>query len=755
MVNTVSELVPGKQTQVHRDEQALAKISNSRIKYLLGLYLLLSLIYNVVNPILEAPDAVWHFQYILYLARGNGLPHYVDKPLPMQQEASQPPLYYALGAPFVLLANTHDVTQTLVVNPHAALGNAAGYDNKNYVVHPPFERFPYHGTTLVVHLLRLLSTLLGVIAVLFTYKTARILLGETLGLLTAALVAFNPQFIFLNASVNNDSLIGMLGIIALYLIVVSWERPTLGKIVALGVVMGMAAIAKLSGLALIPLVSLALPFIAWRHQVKGKLIVWYAVIGTAIITIAGWWYLRNWMLYSDPTGLKVMFAIYPQRTQAPSFAKLIALFDGVRKSLWAVFGWFNVIVPSWIYTILSLWMLLGSVGFLHYLVKTVQRRDWEQLILWSIIAFWALTYVAALMKWALISSPQGRMLFPALSAMTLLWLKGWIDWLPAQVGKKFATASVVSLVLLAVVVPFAYIRPAYAAPKFVQASQLPAGLQRLDRTYADSVKLLGIKIQPATVKPGQELHVHSCWQMIKATTKNYSIFVHIWGRGGPNAHSKIPVQIGTYPGKGTLPTSAIPAGAIWCETYTLRIPPDLAAPTRLTVEMGMYDFWQHLSLPVTDSRGRPVTTGIVGYAALEPKSWPALPKQATHLHYQFADGIQLAGYTLENKQLTLYWKAYRQPQHDYTVFIHILDQRGNMVCGSDSMPVNSNFPTSMWPRGAVVEDVRMLNLSSLLPGTYSLQTGIYWLETMERLPVTGPAGPIPDRSVPLCALLVP
>jgi 4-amino-4-deoxy-L-arabinose transferase-like glycosyltransferase len=73
------------------------------------------------------------------------------------------------------------------------------------------------------------------------------------------------MFIFITASVNNDNLTILLTSLALYLSVVCWFEPP-GRVdrsgswrrLALGLVLGGAALSKISGLTLLPIVALIL-----------------------------------------------------------------------------------------------------------------------------------------------------------------------------------------------------------------------------------------------------------------------------------------------------------------------------------------------------------------------------------------------------------------------------------------------------------------------------------------------------------------
>jgi hypothetical protein len=72
-----------------------------------------------------------------------------------------------------------------------------------------------------------------------------------------------------------------------------------------------------------------------------------------------------------------------------------------------------------------------------------------------------------------------------------------------------------------------------------------------------------------------------------------------------------------------------------------------------------------------------------------------------------------------------------------------------LVVGHDSQPLGGYFPTSQWPAGEIVTDMVRLPLPAELPsGRYTLITGMYLLETLERLPVSGS----PDHSVVLATI---
>ncbi|HEY3342277.1 MAG TPA: glycosyltransferase family 39 protein, partial [Anaerolineae bacterium] len=220
-------------------------------------FVIAGVLYGLSTPILDVSDEVRHYAMVEQLAQGLGLP--VQNPAQhgfYEQEGSQPPLYYAAMALVALPFDRSDFMQLAQFNPHARLGRADATNNFNQLIHTPAEAFPWRGTVLVVQILRLLGVLMGAVTVLCTYALARELTTPGLpGLwfvapLAAALTAFNPMFVFISASVNNDTLAAMLSSLGLLLGVRAIRRGLHWRsAAALGVVLGCAALAKSSALA--------------------------------------------------------------------------------------------------------------------------------------------------------------------------------------------------------------------------------------------------------------------------------------------------------------------------------------------------------------------------------------------------------------------------------------------------------------------------------------------------------------------------
>ena len=136
---------------------------------------------------------------------------------------------------------------------------------------------------------------------------------------------------------------------------------------------------------------------------------------------------------------------------------------------------------------------------------------------------------------------------------------------------------------------------------------------------------------------------------------------------------------------------------------------------------------------------------------------PELPMQyATEAN--FGRQIKLLGYTLEAEEikpgdsvrLTLYWQALADMETSYTVFIHLIDQDERIMGQKDNRPVSGLYPTTEWTPGErIVDRYEIATGPEIPPGDYSIEMGLYELESGERLPVLDAMGLPKDSRVVL------
>ncbi|MGD2207407.1 MAG: glycosyltransferase family 39 protein [Anaerolineae bacterium] len=719
---------------------------------IIALFLVLSNIYGLITPIFEASDELYHYPYVHHLVTERRFP--VQDPDNIQlwkQEGGQPPLYYLVVAAITFWIDTGDFAERLVHNPHAQIGLPNAPDNKNMVIHTSAEGFPFSGTALSVHLIRFLSTLMGAVTVFLTYRIAREILpgSKVLPLAAAAVTAYNPMFLFISASVNNDNLAALLCTLALWQMVrLVRSGATLRRVAALALVTGLAALTKMSALGLMGVVALVLTWDAWRRRSLRTWLLHGFLSAGLVAVIAGWWYLRNWMLYDDPLGFSVWLAISGARRIPPGIGGLLSEFEGFRISYWGLFGGVNVLMHPLLYRFYDLLTLLAVAGLVlgggRWIARQTRKKRWRSIlrgdaprpIQMVVLGSWVLILLAALIRWTrLTRASQGRLIFPGIAAVSFCLALGWARLVPQRWRPVALGATGTTMLILAATAPWAFIAPAYYIPP-PTVDALPDSLQPLHITYDDQIELVGYRLPEREVLPGQSLAVELGWRTLGSMDKDYSVFVHLYGRD-----DEFLGQADTYPGGGLLPTSQWSPGDQLLDTVHVSVTPDAQAPAVGRIVVGLYYFPDMTMLLARDPSGAALppdpTIGRFKIAALEPPAYD-IPRPAA---YQLGHKLALVGYDLSAApgEVTLYWQATEPVAVDYTVFVHLRDASGEQVAQADSQPQAGEYPTSFWGVDEQVVDRHVIPVEivdRLPPGEYTFSVGLYDLDTGTRLPVS-------------------
>jgi 4-amino-4-deoxy-L-arabinose transferase-like glycosyltransferase len=718
----------------------------------LALFIALGIVYSVTTPLFEAPDEQWHFAYVQYVAHGHGLPvQTLGKPTHLaRQEGSQPPLYYLLAAAATFWIDTSDYPGIVWENPHYGY-NVPGVvnDNKNLFIHTSLESFPYRGAALAIHISRLLSVLMGALAVLFTYLLTLEIFPdrEFLAASVGGVVGFVPQFLFVSSAVSNDSAIVAMSALSLWmtirLFLAPFGEPRLWDVIALGAATGLAALAKVSGLGLIVLAVLVLTYVFRRNQ--KQLGTYLFVFGAVIALIAGWWYLRNWLLYGELTGTEMMVRIFGARTAPLTATQLLAQLDEVWETFWVGFGWGNIRANPLIYVLLEILTALSGVGLLigfarrrerfHVtLVKVADPANFAWALPFFVLALWIVIAFVELVRWMVITqAPHGRLFFPALPALAPLGIFGLTQLAPGRVQPIVARTIAGVFCAFAAIAPFAILQPAYAFPVSLSENDVQNLAQRVSINYDNKMKLLGYEVFSPRARPGEAIDLTLYWQSLAAMDEDYSIGIHLL-----DSNHRVIGARDSYPGHGLLPTRLWRAGQMIRDTYWVPIAADAPAPSLVQIQVALYTRADKRDLPVRDSQGQTITPIIGRFKIASPRRVEPRAQNATQ--YMFGKQIALVGFNLakaaesaQGLNLTLYWKRIAPMTTDYIVFVHLLDSNGKIVAQKDQQPANGDNPTSLWDEGEVVIDSYALTAPTR--GMYQIEAGLYRADTGERLPV--------------------
>lgn len=385
-------------------------------------YLALAVLYAVNVPAWQAPDEPAHYNYIAEVATNGRLPvlrmgdydgAYIQRltterfppeltVAPLRYEAHQPPLYYLLGAVVYRLT----------------------------------------GGSLLA--LRLLSVALGAALVALIYALARLILPgrPEVALAAAGFAAFLPMHVATSAAVNNDALAEVL-LAATLLLSVRYVRlslvgprpPTRRDALAIGLLLGLALITKVSAYVAIPVVLL-LPLIPWLDRRRGVAcaaargdrlpvasdqlsvtrdqlsvigdqssgvgdgspqlsdrppstvhrspVTAYLLLLTPALLLSLPWYVRNALVYGngDILGRRWHDAVVVGQlttaelvAQAGWGAVVERFLVWTHSSFWGVFGWMGVWMDARIYTATLAFALAAAVGATWQLRRALLPAD--------------------------------------------------------------------------------------------------------------------------------------------------------------------------------------------------------------------------------------------------------------------------------------------------------------------------------------------------------------------------------------------
>lgn len=739
---------------------------------LLGLiiaaYLGLAILYSVITPLFEASDELWHYPMVKYLA-DHGLqlpPQNPEAPGPWRQEGSQPPLYYLLAAVLTSGVDTSDMEFVRRINPHADIGVIRPDGNVNMIVHrPDAEAFPWSGTTLAVHIARFFSVLLGAGTVLVSYQLAREVFPDepAVALGAAALTAFLPMFLFISGSVNNDNLSNLLGNLLTLQVVRLLKTdalPSSRAYALLGVTTGAGLLAKLNLGFFIPLIAGALAIVSLRRRNWRPLLIGGLISGGLTIAIAGWWYLRNWQLYGDPTGLNMFLQLVGRRAVPANLAQLWSERHSFTQAYWGFFGGVNVALPDAIYWLLNLVGGAGLVGALTGFIAAIFRPPPRFRIHWlaaSITLVWPAVTLISYLRWtAETPASQGRLVFGALSSISLWMAAGLVWWLPRRAHAPLLAAAAGIVGVIAALTPFLVIAPAYALPDPIPTSAPQTVF--IEPNGGGQIGLQNSRVHTTMTQPESYVQLELDWQIAAPVGRDWSLFVHL-----VTPDDVIIGQRDVYPAGGKLATSDLTAGFAWSNPVAVWVPSAAYAPMSLTVVVG----WYHLStgerMVLTDGQ----ESLVIGQVDLLPRRDPEGLSVPNPIRVNFEDQIELVGYQLsdlspepgEAVELTLYWRGLRPLQTDYKVFANILNPTTLVKqAASDGMPVRWQRPTTTWKPGEIIEDLRTLAVNpDAPPGIYELELGLYQEApdgTFPRLRVVTPDGGMADNFIYLSRVKV-
>jgi 4-amino-4-deoxy-L-arabinose transferase-like glycosyltransferase len=743
--------------------------SNKGIVFILAAFLILGLAYSVINPLYEATDELRHYRFVRVIATTARLP--VQGQEPCRSQSHHPPLFYAMGAATTFWIDTDsDVCLNLPENPFWNYRYwEVGVDNKNQYLHGAEEAFPWYGDALAAHLVRGLNVIIGLGVVWLTWAIARTVWPRRKGMAlgAVALVAFNPMFLYMAGSINNDVIAAFSGAAVIYGCVcllrfdegLTWRWGLI-----LGGLYGLALMSKFNLAAVLLIIEATLLWMAWKRRQWRQ---WLVVNGLLVVVagaVAGWWFIRNLSLYGEPTGFVEVTELWGVRDPRESFGLAVSELPYAWTTLWGRFGFGQIPLPEIIYDGLLWLTTAGLVGAVVGFWRSKEKRFLIFLLALNVVLF-----LAVLFNYMLVSpaGPNGRFFFPGLATLAVLIAFGLgqlKEIVSASIGQKFdgparqnmkwvwPTAFCGAMLGLAAVALFGYLGPAYARPPQIgQNETIP---NPINADFDALATLLGYEISETAVQPGGYFDLTLYWQVNAQPPGNYFLFVHLIDENGA-----LIAQRDTHPGVGRFPTSQWQPGDRFVDTIRLQLPETVYAPDSAALSVGLYapgSFRLGITGPDGEGLGDALTLTQIQVAAKDGP-YPNLQDQ------NFNKEIRLLGYAYDQRvveagdelAVTLYWEALQDNPSDYIIQLGLINERGQVLVSAYSRPMGGERPTNTWLEGETFEDTYHLLIDEEIPpGIYPIDIALFNTQNSQRQNIVGEDGHWIDNHLSLAKVPV-
>ena len=707
--------------------------------------------YTLWNPLGEGVDEGAHFKYVWYVKEQRALPvqPWQDNGRPfIVRMGHHPPLYYVLGAIGIAWVDTSDISEVLIPNPHFEWGRDHPRNGWNVYLHTEAESWPWRGTVLAMHVVRVLTLMMGAVALWAVYRTGRLLLPDMpwVAVTGMAWLAFNPSFIFMSSAIHHDALVAALFATGLWWLLRLFVRPfSTREAVVGGLLLGGVMLTKLSGLGLAIVYGVGFLLIALRKRSLRDVLPLAGVTYGLAFLVSGWWYVRNWILYGDPLGWAMFKSTHWHVVRQTPFTWDIFVHEflyQVAQTFWGAFGFMHITLPTTVWV--NFWKVVVALIGIALVAMGIWRKRFfgeGRWALWVLALCGFIVLFASFVRYAVSVGGAGhaRYLFPAAAVLVMMLGIGS----HALVGFRLRplVTGLVSLGLAsyAVFIPQHFVIPLYPRPETAAEESVEAA-RRIDVCFADAVC-----VRAGTLTPGDEIGTYLLtlyWQALPGDRPD--LYAHLRLR---DSDGTVLLQDEFWP-IPSFSTVAWDPGQIYVTRRPVQVPPGTPAGTYV-LDLSLTEGQEGAPLPPrkagTEQGGEFAPLLDLTLDQAVPLAIEADVRRADELE----QGVRLLGYSLDKEtyhpgdtlRITLYWQPTQTIQPNLVVFVHVLDGQGNLVTQHDSAPREGEYPTPFWQPGIVVDDTHPVPLPpDMPPGEYVLSVGMYDWPGLQRLRVvSGPA----------------
>jgi hypothetical protein len=398
-----------------------------------ALYFLLAVGYSLLMPLWEAPDEPAHYQLAWHLATYDEYPS--DE---VNYERHQPRAYYYFGSRVIRALDTVDTELTRFRRPK----------EYPFTIRKPERRFEWtdqnYRPLWGAYILRWVNIVVGGVALWLNWKAFKRIAPDEPFLCLAgfAFAALTPQYLHIMSSVNNDALGTLAGALLFYVAIRFLIYPTT-LFGALSILLAIL-LPLFTKLTVLPVSAAVLTILAWKWLFGFSQRRWLLYSGLFILVGAGTFYL----LFPETVQSafsEVQWRLFSLRKNALTEKYIRSVSSQILWTYWGKVGWLAVGLPLWIIQLLTglgvTGMILNIYSLIRLRVRGVQLGLW--LVVWSVAL---LTMLAVFRNGLTTFATQGRLLFPAIGALSLLMVAGWYYTLPAR-AQHYLPLSVILLFL--------------------------------------------------------------------------------------------------------------------------------------------------------------------------------------------------------------------------------------------------------------------------------------------------------------------
>ena len=282
--------------------------------------------------------------------------------------------------------------------------------------------------------------------------------------------------------------------------------------------------------------------------------------------------------------------------------------------------------------------------------------------------------------------------------------------------------------------------------------------------WGDSIRLASYQLPSGVIYPGETFRAIFYFVNLAPIDHNLNVIVRIVGPDGQEVARSEGWPWGAA-------TSGWQKDEVWPDGHDLSIPDD-TVPGWYRVDVGFYDPVAQELLGATQTvSGEPIGD-LIPLDYIQVGELPSKASRPLSPPADFGSIIRLTGAIWRNGSGTempngraqlqagetfsvdLFWESLQQTDVNYTTFVQVIGPDGTVAVQEDRQPLSGFMPTSTWLPAQAISDSFTLQLpDNAEPGEYTVYTGMYNLDTMERLPVTRGGTPAGD-AVPIATIQV-